>query len=233
MKLNFDYIKAKILEETKEERDKIRDIDAKYHKLYNEERKRRRRIVYYVCLIVLVCIFPVIMGWIDWYMMPISAVVLLLGFILIDRKFMRYCSDEIRNEDENLTSLKKLASEKKDRILREDENMVQYIRYLKSETMKAVLNEYDFYSAGTQKRQKDENEQERRKLINKIESSFSESELLFSFDFDFQSLKFKFSHEYHFNWGPGLDHTKICKVNMYEGCNQISFHSYSFYTNYW
>jgi|GEM_PF-6238630 len=230
MKINLDYIKAEILEQTKEERDRIRSINAKYHKMYDEERKRRKRIAYYVCLIVLICVFSVVIDWISWYVIPITIVILLLGFIFVDHKFMRYCSDKI--EGENLASLKKVASEKKDKILRENQNMVQYLRYLKSETMKAVLNEYDFYSAGTQKRQKDENGRERRRLINEIESSFSGSESLLSFTSSFQNLEFEFSHTYSFKWGPGLDHTKICKVNMYEGCDEISFHSYSYYPSY-
>ncbi|MFA7718022.1 MAG: hypothetical protein WC875_04875, partial [Candidatus Absconditabacterales bacterium] len=219
-------------EGTKEERDKIRDIDAKYYKMYNEERRRRKRIAYYVCFIVLVCVFPVVIGWIDWYIIPISIAILLLGFIFADHEFIRYCSDEILKEGENITSLKNLASEKKDKMLRDDENLIRYFRYLKDETMKAVLDDYDFYSAGTYKRQKDEVERERRILINKIESSFSGRESLLSFTSSFQNLTFEFSREFSFNWGEGLDHTKICKVNMYEGCDHIAFRSYSYFPSY-
>ena len=96
--------------------------------------------------------------------------------------------------------------------------------------MKAVLGDYDYYAAGM--RQKDEVERERRRLINEIESSFPGSESLLSFISSFQNLAFEFSREFSYDWGDGLDHTKICKVNMYEGCDQISFRSYSYSPSY-
>ncbi|MEI7563038.1 MAG: hypothetical protein WCJ39_05105 [bacterium] len=135
-------------------------------------------------------------------------------------------------EEKDLDSLRELVFQKKKEIMQNDGDTLQGFRCLKDETMKAVLSEYDFHSKSKQANDHEVKE-ERNKLINKINSLFSGPEMLLSFTSSFQNLQFGFSHEVAFKWGPGLDHTKICKVTMGENWNTIGFHSYSYFPSYW
>ncbi|MFA5131527.1 MAG: hypothetical protein WC467_03810 [Patescibacteria group bacterium] len=212
------------MEETEDERNKIQDII----RLRNEIDKRRTRITYYVFVCALAYVLIATQGWINWYLIPIMIAVLLAGFLFADSKFIQYCSEGVQKKGEDLFSLKEVASKKKDMILQESDNVSKYLSYLQQETMKAVLNDFDYYSVCM--KNKGEVDQERKRIINEIRSAFSKRGLFLSFTSSYQDLKFEFSRKFNYKWGDGLEHTKICQISAHG--DKISFYSYSYYPSY-
>lgn len=234
MKLDLDPIKAKILNETKENRENIRDIYMNYCTLQVAKRKRYMLIVGYICLIALVWIFLPVEKLINSYVMLIIIAVIIYRIIFVNYKSIRHYSMEILKEDERLVVLKKAVSEKKDKILGEDSHIHQYLLSLQETTIKAILDDYDYYNGGIY--HKNEIIIKRKKLINDIKSSFPKSYSILLFDSSFQKLVFNFSCKTSFNWGDDFIHTKICKVSLYEDNNivndEIVFYSYSYFPEY-
>ena len=190
MKLNLNFIKQKILEGTQGERVQIQGIYEKSCKKAMATARRKR------CFALL---YISIFVWAIWHWgnpvaAIITAVIVVLLIIIAGTSFYTDALEKILNEDKQYQILIKSIKNKKNLIVKEDGETIEYLLFLQ-QYVEVYLHNKCFSFVEILGSETQELQDKKDALQKRIQSVFLETEF-FVFDKTYTDVHFSFSFTY-------------------------------------